>query len=44
MVQNIRKNVLEKKLKSDDDDTGKRNIIIDSEVQIESLKQLLAVA
>ena len=41
IVKRIRSKIVEKTLKSTDDDTGKRTIIIESQEQIDSLKRLL---
>ena len=41
IVKRIRSKIVEKTLKSTDDDTGKRTIIIERQEQIDSLKRLL---
>lgn len=43
IVKKIKKNVVDKKLQSSDDDTGKRTIIIESQEQIDSLKILIGL-
>ena len=40
--EKIRDNIVPKKLICDDGDTGKRTLIIDSEVQIENMRLLLS--